>query len=89
MGSKVDSRNGDKANMKGEAYLKGRQAGVEGTYGKARSGNVAEKTIVADKMDQSDSGSLQTDLTDSARSMYQKAVKNEGDSIGDKALTER
>jgi hypothetical protein len=32
---------------------------------------------------------LQTDLTDSARSMYQKAVKNEGDSIGDKALTER
>jgi hypothetical protein len=89
MGSKVDSRNGDKANESGEAYLKGRRAGVEGTYGKSRSGNVAQETNVADKMDQSDSGSLQSDLTSSARSIYQNAVKNRETPDGDKALTER
>jgi hypothetical protein len=89
MGSKVDSRNGDRANQKGEEYLEGRRSGVEGTYGKARSGNVAEKTIVADKTDQSDSGSLQSDLTSSARSIYQNAVKNRETPDGDKALTER
>ena len=89
MGSKVDSRNGDRANQKGEEYLKGRKSGVEGTYGKARSGNVAQETNVADKMDQSDSGSLQTDLTSSAHSMYQDAVSGRGDKLGDKALTER
>jgi hypothetical protein len=89
MSSKVDSRNGDRANQSGEEYLKGRRSGVEGTYGKARSGNVAEKTNVADKLDQSDSGSLQSDLTSSARSLYQNAVHNRGDKEGDKALTER
>jgi hypothetical protein len=89
MASKVNSRNGDKANESGEAYLKGRRAGVEGTYGKSRSGNVAQETNVADKMDQSDSGSLQSDLTSSARSLYQNAVHNRGDKEGDKALTER
>jgi hypothetical protein len=89
MASKINSRNGDKANESGEAYLKGRRAGVEGTYGKSRSGNVAQETNVADKMDQSDSGSLQSDLTSSARSLYQNAVHNRGDKEGDKALTER
>jgi len=87
--SKVDSKNGDRANESGEAYLKGRRAGVEGTYGMARKGNVAEKTNVADKMDQSDSGSLQSDLTSAARSIYQDAVSGRGDKMGDKALTER
>ena len=89
MASKINSRNGDKANESGEAYLKGRRAGVEGTYGKSRSGNLAQETNVADKMDQSDSGSLQSDLTSSARSLYQNAVHNRGDKEGDKALTER
>jgi hypothetical protein len=89
MASKINSKNGDKANESGEAYLKGRRAGVEGTYGKSRSGNVAQETNVADKMDQSDSGSLQSDLTSSARSLYQNAVHNRGDKEGDKALTER
>jgi hypothetical protein len=89
MSSKVDSRNGDRANQSGEEYLTGRWGGVEVTYGNARSGNVAEKTIVADKMDQSDSGSLQSDLTSSARSIYQNAVKNRETPDGDKALTER
>ena len=89
MGSKINTKNGDKANESGEAYLKGRRAGVEGTYGKSRSGNVAQETNVADKMDQSDSGSLQSDLTSSARSLYQNAVHNRGDIEGDKALTER
>ena len=89
MASKINSKNGDKANESGEAYLKGRRAGVEGTYGTSRSGNVAQETNVADKMDQSDSGSLQSDLTSSARSLYQNAVHNRGDKEGDKALTER
>jgi hypothetical protein len=89
MGSKINSKNGDKANESGEAYLKGRRAGVEGTYGKSRSGNVAQETNVADKMDQSDSGSLQSDLTDSARSLYQKAVDNKDDKMGDQALRDR
>jgi hypothetical protein len=89
MGSKVDSKHGDKANESGEAYLKGRKAGVEGTYGKSRAGRSAEETNVADKMDQSDSGSLQSDLTSSARSIYQNAVKNRETPDGDKALTER
>jgi hypothetical protein len=87
--SKVDSKHGDKANESGEAYLRGRKAGVEGTYGKARAGHLAEKTVVADKSDQSDSGSLQSDLTGAARSLYQNAVHNRGDKDGDKALTER
>jgi hypothetical protein len=89
MGSKISSKHGDSANESGEAYLKGRRAGVEGSYGKARKGASAEETNVADKMDQSDSGSLQSDLTASARSLYQDAVKNRGDKLGDKALTER
>ncbi len=89
MASKVNSKKGDKANESGEAYLKGRRAGVEGTYGKSRSGNAAQETNVADKMDQSDSGSLQNDLTSAARSIYQDAVHNRGDKMGDKALTER
>jgi hypothetical protein len=89
MGSKINTKNGDKANESGEAYLKGRRAGVEGTYGKSRSGNVAQETNVADKTDQSDSGSLQSDLTSSARSIYQNAVKNRETPDGDKALTER
>jgi len=87
--SKVDSKHGDKANESGEAYLKGRKAGVEGSYGKPRKGASAEETNVADKMDQSDSGSLQTDLTSAARSLYQDAVSGRGDKLGDKALTER
>jgi hypothetical protein len=89
MASKVNSHNGDKANESGEAFVKGRKAGVEGTYGTSRGAKGAEKTIVADKMDQSDSGSLQSDLTSSARSLYQNAVHNRGDKDGDKALTER
>ena len=87
--SKVDSKHGDRANESGEAYLKGRRAGVEGTYGKARAGHSAEKTNVADKMDQSDSGSLQSDLTSAASSLYKSAVSGRGDKEGDKALTER
>ena len=87
--SKVDSKHGDKANESGEAYLKGRRAGVEGTYGKARAGRSAEETNVADKTDQSDSGSLQSDLTSAASSLYKNAVHNRGDKDGDKALTER
>ncbi len=82
------SNKGEKANMSGEAYLKGRKAGIEGPSGSTRKG-IAEKTVVADKMDQSDSGSMQSDLTSAAHSLYSAAVKNTGDKMGDKALTER
>lgn len=79
---------GEKANMSGEAYGRYHRGGVEGPSGKARKG-IAEETVVANKMDQSDSGSVEGDLTEKARSMYQAAVSNRGDKLGDKALTER
>jgi len=80
----------EKANMNGEAYLKGRKAGVEGTKGKERKG-VAEKTVVADVKDQSLSGSVQTDLTAAAKSMYSRAVGPGEDPSkeGDQALRDR
>lgn len=83
------------ANESGEAYLHGRRAGVEETYGMKGKrlpgghGRVAEITVPAHKMDQADSGSLQEDLTSAAHTMYQDAVKNAGDKYGDKALTKR
>jgi hypothetical protein len=79
---------GEKANMSGEAYGKYHRGGVEGPSGQARKG-VAEKTVVANKMDQSDSGSVESDLTEKASALYQAAVHNRGDKLGDKALTER
>jgi len=84
----------EKANMSGEAYVKGRQAGVEDTYGDKNArlpGNkrVAERTAASDRMDQSDSGSVHSEVTDKAHSMYQDAVMNSGDKYGDRALTER
>ena len=92
MGSKVNSKHPDPANESGEKYLKGRTAGVEGTYGKSRKGT-AEITVVADVMDQSDSGSVQSDLTSSAASIKSKALKNSGgnrdESNGDQAIAER
>lgn len=78
----------ESAVMRGEEYLKGRRAGVEGTHGQSRKG-LAEKTVVSDGMHDSDSGSHQSDLSSAAGSMYSKAVMNRGDDIGDKALTER
>jgi hypothetical protein len=68
-----------------EEYVKGRRAGVEGTYGDKGRG-VAERTVVP--KDNTDSGS-EDGLPGVAHSLYEKAVKNRGDSIGDKALTER
>jgi hypothetical protein len=78
----------ESAVMHGEEYLKGRRAGVEGTHGEMRKG-LAEKTVVGKPDEQSDSGSVQGDLSSAARSIYEKAVKNRGDDQGDKALTER
>ena len=72
--------------MRGEEYLKGRRAGVEGTYGESRKG-LAEKTVLP-KNDMHDSGS-EGDLASTASSLYRKAVMNRGDDMGDKALTER
>jgi hypothetical protein len=78
----------EKANMKGEEYLKGRRAGVEGTHGASRKG-VAEKTLLPHS-DMHDSGG-ESELNEKARSIYQSARKNGGGSgkDGDKALTER
>ena len=74
------------AKMKGEEYLEGRRAGVEGTHGAERKG-VAEKTNLPHP-DVNDSGGA-TELTSAARSLYQDAVRGCGDKMGDKALTER
>lgn len=77
----------ERANEAGEAFLKGRRAGVEGTHGTARKG-VAERHIIGHG-EQRDSGSLDPELGKAASSMYQNAVHNRGDKDGDKALTER
>lgn len=77
----------EKANMKGEEYLKGRRSGVEETYGESRGKRGAEKTILPHS-DVNDGGG-QSELSRAARSIYQDAVKNRGDKDGDKALTER
>jgi hypothetical protein len=74
------------AKMKGEEYLKGRKAGVEGTHGAERKG-VAEKTLLPHS-DTCDSGG-ESELNECARSLYQDAVSGRGDRLGDKALTER
>jgi hypothetical protein len=78
----------EKADMSGEEYLKGRRAGVEGTYGMERKG-VAEKTVLPGEP-HSDGGG-EGDLAESAGSLYDRAVAPEWDTsgIGDKALTER
>jgi hypothetical protein len=71
---------------KGEEYLAGRRAGVEGTYGEKHD-DVAEKTL-RPGYDSNDGGG-EDGLKSAASSIYSKAVGNKGDSIGDKALTER
>jgi hypothetical protein len=80
--------NKERANESGEKYLKGRTAGVEGTYGESRKG-VAEKTVVS-KNDQHDSGG-EDGLPVAAGSIYRKAVANGSgrDPLGDQALHER
>jgi len=76
----------ERANESGEKFLKGRRAGVEGTYGAARKGT-AEKTLLPHS-DVNDSGG-ESELNRCARNLYQDAVHNRGDKDGDKALTER
>lgn len=76
----------ERANERGEKFLKGRTAGVEGTHGAARKG-VAEKTLLPHS-DTNDSGG-ESELNNAARNIYQNAVHNRGDKDGDKALTER
>lgn len=69
-----------------EEHVRGRKAGVQGTYGHPGRG-VAERTVVP-KNDEHDSGA-EDGLPTAAHSLYEKAVKNKGDSIGDRALFER
>ncbi len=76
----------ESANMRGEEYLKGRRAGVEGTHGASRKG-VAEKTLLPHP-DVNDSGG-NSELNEKARSIYRNAVENRETPDGDKALTER
>jgi hypothetical protein len=77
----------DKMDKGSEEYVKGRRAGVEGTYGEDRPGNSAEKTIFP-ASGNSDGGG-EDSLGEKASSIYRKAVENRGDDMGDKALTER
>ena len=78
----------ESAKMKGEEYLKGRKAGVEGTHGAKRgSMKSAEKTLLPHS-DTCDSGG-ESELNSKAHSLYRDAVSGRGDKLGDKALTER
>lgn len=77
----------DKMDKGSEEYVKGRRAGVEGTYGEDRPGNSAEKTIFP-AGGNSDGGG-EDGLGAVASRIYRKAVENRGDDMGDKALTER
>jgi len=76
----------ERANEAGEAFLKGRRAGQTGTHGQARKG-VVEKTVISGA--ECDGGTKDAELKSAASGIYRKAVRNSGDSIGDKALTER
>jgi hypothetical protein len=78
----------ESADMRGEEYLKGRKAGVEGTHGESRKG-VAEKTVIGGSGEQSDGGTLDADLSGAASRIYRNAVENRETPDGDKALTER
>lgn len=79
----------EKANESGEAYLKGRRAGVEGTHGTARKG-LAEKTVLGGG-DQSDGGTLDPALRSAAKSMYERSVAFPADpsGMGDQAMRDR
>lgn len=70
-----------------EEYLRGRRAGVQGTYGDKRKG-LAEKTVVPHAEGE---GGGEDGLPATARSVYSKAIKNGGgsDTGGDAALRER
>lgn len=78
----------ERADMKGEEYLMGRRAGVEGTHGTARKGGV-EKTVISEG--ESNSGSRDASLREAARSLYARAVGPGEDSsrMGDQALRDR
>ncbi len=78
----------ERADMAVEEYLKGRRAGVEGTYGDKRKG-VAEKTIVPGKAN-SDGGG-EDGLAAKVKSLYGRAVAASEDpsKIGDQALRDR
>jgi len=78
----------ERASESGEAFLKGRRAGVEGTHGTARKG-VAERTVIGHG-EQRDSGSLDPELGKAA-GVYKKALRNGGgkDHMGDQALHDR
>lgn len=71
-----------------EKYLKGRASGVEGTFGKGRSGLV-EKTVISGE--HSDSGSFDSELTAATDSMYTRAVADAPDPSkrGDQAMRDR
>jgi hypothetical protein len=77
----------ESAKMKGEEYLEGRRAGVEGTHGASRGKMGAEKTLLPHS-DVNDSGG-ESELNACASRIYQNAVKNRETPDGDKALTER
>lgn len=71
--------------MREEEYLEGRRSGVEGTYGEKRKG-IAEKTVFPHAEGE---GGGEDGLPSTASRLYQKAVKNEDDKMGDQALRDR
>jgi hypothetical protein len=74
--------------MGNEEYLKGRKAGVDGTYGAKRKG-LAEKTNLPHPSSHDSGGNVP--VHEAATSLYDRAKAKEWDTsgIGDQALTER
>jgi hypothetical protein len=79
-----------------EKHVEGRRAGVEGTYGKKaghgpdalrHKKDVAEATAI--QRDEANDGGGDHELVKAASSLYQDAVHNRGDKLGDKALKDR
>jgi hypothetical protein len=77
----------ERAVMRGEEYLEGRRAGVEGTSGAPHKG-VAEKTLFPGGESE---GGGEDSLPAAASGIYSKAIRNGGgyDTGGDEALRRR
>jgi hypothetical protein len=100
--AKTDNEGGirrtEKVDSKSEEYVRGRRAGVQGTYGASRSKDslapvgtlAAEKTVYPGEA--SSEGGGEDSLGSTAAALYGNSIKNGGgreDAVGDKALKDR
>ena len=87
----------ERADERGEAFLKGRRAGVEESYGRdgkpyrgvgQGTGRTSAEATNLSRDENHDSGGHE-ELASAASKLYSDAKHNRGDRFGDKALTER